>query len=206
MEKIPVFAIERHRMTTDGEGVTTLVGAFGCPLRCKYCLNPHAWNPQTLGKCRVMTAQELYDRVKIDDLYFKATGGGVTFGGGESLLHADFIKEFRELCGKDWSVTVESSLNVPKEQLRKALEAVDAFIVDIKDMNGEIYRQYTGTDNAQVLANLEILAGLLEEKKVRIRIPHIPEYNQQEDVTKSVESLRKMGFEDVEVFPYIIRR
>ncbi len=205
MDTLPVFAIERHRLTTDGEGVITLVGAYGCPLRCKYCLNPHAWNPKTLEKCKLMTAEELYDTVKIDDLYFKATGGGITFGGGESLLHADFIKEFRECCGKDWCITVETSLNVPKEQLGKALEAVDAFIVDIKDMNCGIYKKYTGVSNEQVLGNLELLAGRLEEKKVRIRIPQIPGYNGPEAVKGSVEIVKGMGFSDVEVFPYVIR-
>lgn len=37
----PVAAIARHRLTTDGQGVTTLVAFAGCPLRCRYCLNPH---------------------------------------------------------------------------------------------------------------------------------------------------------------------
>lgn len=206
MEKLPVFAIDRHRLTTDGEGVTTLVGAFGCPLRCKYCLNPHAWDSKTLEKCRLMTAEELYDRVKIDDLYFKATGGGITFGGGESLLHVDFIEEFRKLCEENWSITAETSLNVPEKQFRKALEAVDSFIVDIKDMDCEIYQRYTGVSNEQVLVNLKILAGVSEQKKVRIRIPHIPDYNEQEDVKKSLKFLEGMGFTDMEVFPYIIRK
>ena len=109
MEKIPVFAIERHRLTTDGQGVTTLVGAYGCPLHCKYCINPHAWNPETLKKCTYMSAQELYDRVKVDNLYFLATNGGVTFGGGEALLHAAFLREFRKVCGEYWRLTVETS-------------------------------------------------------------------------------------------------
>ena len=60
MEKLPVFAIERHRITTDGVGVTTLVGAYGCPLQCKYCLNPHAWNPNTIQKAyKILEEREL---------------------------------------------------------------------------------------------------------------------------------------------------
>ena len=96
---MPVFAIERHRLLTDGIGVTTLVGAYGCPLRCKYCINPHAWNPDTLNRTPLLTPSALSDKVKIDELYFLSTGGGVTFGGGESLLHANFIRAFREVCG-----------------------------------------------------------------------------------------------------------
>ena len=86
---MPVLSINRHRLTTDGVGVTTLVAAYGCPLSCKYCINERILNPDSLKSCVHMTPQQLYDRLKIDDLYFIATGGGVTFGGGESLLHAD---------------------------------------------------------------------------------------------------------------------
>ena len=77
---LPVFGIKRHRMTTDGTGVSTLVGAYGCPLKCRYCLNPLAWNPETLKKCIPMSPETLYEKVKIDALYFLATGGGITFG------------------------------------------------------------------------------------------------------------------------------
>lgn len=205
MEKLPVFGIERHRLTTDGEGVSTLVGAYGCPLQCRYCLNPHAWNPDTLRKCTYMTATELYDKVKGDHLYFLATGGGVTFGGGESLLHADFLKKFRACCPSEWVITAETSLNVSEALLQTALEAVDAFIVDIKDMNPAIYEKYTGQGNERVLANLRLLAKYLPAKQVKIRVPRIPGYNSAEDVKVSVEKLKKMDFEQIEVFPYIIR-
>lgn len=205
MEKLPVFAIERHRITTDGVGVTTLVGAYGCPLQCKYCLNPHAWNPDTIQKCTYFTVEELLERVKVDDLYFKATGGGVTFGGGESLLHAEFIKAFREVCPKEWTLTVETSLNVNSDLFETALEAVDAFIVDIKDMDPQIYKAYTGQNNERVLRNMERLAQNLSVKQARIRVPRIPGYNNEECVRASVEKLQKAGFADIEVFPYVLR-
>lgn len=205
MEKLPVFAIERHRITTDGVGVTTLVGAYGCPLQCKYCLNPHAWNPDTIQKCTYFTVEELLERVKVDDLYFKATGGGVTFGGGESLLHADFIKAFREVCPKEWTLTAETSLNVNSDLFETALEAVDAFIVDIKDMDSQIYKAYTGQNNEKVLYNLERLTQNLSAKQARIRVPRIPGYNNEECVRASVEKLQKAGFTDIEVFPYVLR-
>lgn len=205
MERLPVFAIERHRLVTDGVGVSTLVGAYGCPLQCKYCLNPHAWNPDTLQKCTYLTPQELCDRVKADHLYFLATGGGVTFGGGEALLHAGFIKAFREVCPTEWTLTVETSLNVDARLLETALEPVDAFIVDIKDMNPRIYKSYTGQENGQVLQNLKRLATYEKQKQVRIRVPYIPGYNTEEDVRASVEQLQELGFGDIEVFPYMVR-
>lgn len=202
---LPVFAIERHRLTTDGAGVTTLVGAYGCPLQCRYCLNPHAWNPATLEKCVSMTPQMLYDKVKIDDLYFLATKGGITFGGGESLLHAEFIRAFREVAGPGWRLTAETSLHVPKTQLLKALPVLDDFIVDIKDLNPVIYEAYTSMPIDRVLSNLELLSEHCAPERVTIRVPSIPQYNTEEDVASSVEKLQAMGFTQIEVFPYIIR-
>ena len=83
------IGIRRHRLTTDGEGVTTLAAFWGCPLRCQYCLNPYCMDEHFKGE--MLTPQELYDRVKIDDLYFRASGGGVTFGGGEPLKVGETI-------------------------------------------------------------------------------------------------------------------
>ncbi len=88
----PFIAVNRHRLTTDGEGVTTLVAFHGCPLHCQYCLNPQCL--QADGVWRRLTPGELYSEVEIDDLYFMATGGGICFGGGEPLLRSDFIKAF----------------------------------------------------------------------------------------------------------------
>ena len=56
INKLPVFGIERHRFLVDGKGITTLVGAYGCNLRCKYCINPHAWNKETLNNVKYFTA------------------------------------------------------------------------------------------------------------------------------------------------------
>ena len=81
----PIVTFARHRLQTDGRGVTTLVCFYGCPLRCKMCLNPFTFSPDT--NIETLTAAELYERVKLDELYFLATNGGVTFGGGEPLLY-----------------------------------------------------------------------------------------------------------------------
>lgn len=205
MATLPVQGIERIRLTIDGKGVTTLVGAYGCPLQCKYCINPHAWSPDYAGKWKDYTPEELVEAVKIDHLYFLTTGGGITFGGGESLLHADFIREFREICPPQWRITAETSLNVPPKVFEKALAAVNDFIVDIKDMDPEIYERYTGKNNAQVLINLKTLAQNKEGRHIKIRVPQIPEYNTEKDRNSSVELIKQMGFDEIEVFPYILR-
>lgn len=121
-----IIGICRHRLTTDGEGVTTLVAFHGCPLRCKYCLNPQSLvKPERFPS---YDALSLYNETRIDALYFIATGGGVTFGGGEPCLHADIITQFRNLCGKEWSLSLETSLNVAPQQFASLIPIIDHFI------------------------------------------------------------------------------
>ena len=76
-------------MCIDGAGVSTLIAGAGCPLHCRWCINRELLQS---APNKPVTAQELLERVKIDDLSFRATGGGVTFGGGEPLLHAAFLR------------------------------------------------------------------------------------------------------------------
>lgn len=155
----PIIGISRHRMASDGAGVTTLVGFHGCPLRCRYCLNPHSFAEDS--KRLLLSPEELYERVRVDQLYFLATGGGVTFGGGEPLLYPAFLKEFRHLCGPHWRLCAETSLSVPWESVEMAAEVVDEFIVDCKDTDGDIYRRYTGQSNEGMLENLARLVALV---------------------------------------------
>ena len=114
----PVITCSRLRMQTDGQGVTTLVCFHGCPLRCHWCLNPFSFAPET--KRTMMTPEALYEQVRIAQLYFLATGGGITFGGGEPLLYTDFLREFRHICGEHWQLCAETSLNVPWENVETA--------------------------------------------------------------------------------------
>ncbi len=202
MTNAKIFGISRHRLTTDGEGVTTLVAFSGCPLRCKYCLNKTSWE---LSKGRDYTPEMLFEEVKIDQLYFLATHGGITFGGGEPLLQVEFIKEFRALCGPQWQILAETSLNVPLKNVEALDPVLDGYIIDIKDMNPEIYKAYTGKDNALVLSNLEWILRHGDPNRIMVRVPHIPDFNSDEDVSRSMEQLKKMGVTNFNEFTYIIR-
>lgn len=199
----PFIAINRHRLTTDGEGVTTLVGFHGCPLHCEYCLNAQCLQADGVW-CR-LTPGELYSEVEIDDLYFVATGGGICFGGGEPLLRSDFIKAFAEIMNPEWKLTIETSLNVPLEKVKAIASLVQMWYVDIKDMNPDIYKAYGCKENKQVISNLQWLAANGYADKVIIRLPLIPEYNTDEDRQQSQQQLEKMGFTNFDKFNYIVR-
>lgn len=199
----PLIAINRHRLTTDGEGVTTLVGFHGCPLHCEYCLNAQCLQADGVW-CR-LTPGELYSEVEIDDLYFVATGGGICFGGGEPLLRSDFIKAFAEIMNPEWKLTIETSLNVPLENVKAIASLVQMWYVDIKDMNPDIYKAYGCKENKQVVSNLQWLAANGYADKVIIRLPLIPEYNTDEDRQQSQQQLENMGFTNFDKFNYIVR-
>lgn len=203
MEAVPFIGIDRHRLGVDGVGVTTLAAFHGCPLRCKYCLNRRCLEPPE-GLQRY-TPEELYQRVSIDNLYFIATGGGVCFGGGEPLLRVDFITEFKQLCGKSWNLTAETSLQVPHASVEKAAEVIGDFIVDIKEGNTDIYRAYTGGDAIRAWDNLALLLSLVGSDHITVRVPLIPDYNTEVCTDRTAQRLADMGVTRIDRFTYRVQ-
>lgn len=199
----PSIGYDRLRMEYDGEGITTLVCAQGCPLRCAYCINPESSCNRGTPRY-VFTPGELWKRLQIDSLYFLATGGGVTFGGGEPLLYVDFMRAFANLA-KGWKINAETSLAVNRRQVEVAAAFVDHFFVDIKDTNPKIYTAYTGRDGGLALDNLRFLVKKAGSEKITVRLPLIPGYNSDADRDKSEAILREMGVTDFDRFDYQIR-
>lgn len=198
----PLLSLVRLRMGSDGQGVTTLVAGAGCPLSCRWCINKRLLRE---APAEQVTAGELLERVRVDDLYFRASGGGVTFGGGESLLHAAFIRSFHEICPEEWRICAETSLAVPAEQVRIAADAVDGFIVDCKDMDAAIYHRYTGGDGALMRSNLRLLLETVGPERVTVRVPLIPGYNTADDQSRSAEQLRGLGVVNLDLFDYVVK-
>ncbi len=199
-----IIGIARHRLSTDGDGVTTLVAFHGCTLRCHYCLNPQSLGDS--GRFREYSPEQLYAETRIDELYFIATNGGVTFGGGEPCLRQQFIREFRELCGSEWQLNLETSLNVPVANIEALLPVVNTLIIDIKDTNPDIYRDYTGQSNTLVLENLRLIADAGRQIDCIVRIPLIPGYNTDTDHDASRATLEQLGFTRFDLFTYQIRK
>ena len=201
-QRAKIIGIARHRLSTDGDGVTTLVAFHGCPLRCRYCLNPQSRGDG--GRFREYSPEELYAETRIDELYFIATNGGVTFGGGEPCLRPQFIRDFRELCGSAWQLNLETSLCVSSANIEALLPVVNTLIIDIKDTNPDIYRSYTGLSNDLVLDNLRLIAEVGRQHDCIVRIPLITDYNTDTDREKSRKALEALGFTRFDLFTYQI--
>ena len=197
-----IIAVQRHRFKTDGRGITTLIGLSGCPLKCKYCINKKVLEQKNPIKTKTV---ELLQEIMQDYCYFVATGGGVTFGGGEPLLHYNQIKEFIDILPKYISVNIETSLNIELVALESLINYIDNWIIDIKDINPVIYKKYTGVSNDLVIDNLKYIASKKYQDKCIIRIPLIPEYNCEADRKKSIEYVKKLGFNNIDIFKYVVR-
>lgn len=204
MEHFQVLGIDRHRMQTDGRGITTLVALAGCPLSCRYCLNGEVLKEKK--QMEELSPQELLERLAIDHCYFVYTNGGVTFGGGEPLLHSAQIAAFAELCPKEWNITIETSLNVPDTLLEPLLGGRFSFIIDIKAMQPEIYREYTDKENGQVLHNLDKIIARLDKEQYVVKVPLIPGYVNRRMAEDTQNCLWKLGVpkDNVAVFEYVV--
>ena len=149
-----------------------------------------------------MTPEEVMNEIKKDELYYIATEGGVTFGGGEPLRKSNFIVEIMKSGAEKWNVAIETSLQVGLKDIELVLPYVDQFIVDIKDMNPQTYKDYTGGNNSIVKRNLRLLVDYGLSDRITCRIPLITGYNNKLAQEKSKEELIQMGIRKFDLFTY----
>lgn len=196
-----INGVDRMRINTDGEGIRSLILMAGCPLNCKYCGNKKYKDIFPDTETFSVSGMERF--LHCDAIYFEATGGGLTFGGGEPLMQPDFIHElFRKY--PRWSVNVQTSLCCEPSAIEVLAGDIDRWYVDIKDMDPDIYKSYTGMDIWTMLENLKLLSRLVPADRITVRVPLIENYNTENDVRKSVEALKAMGFTDIEKFRYTV--
>ena len=149
------------------------------------------------------TAEEVEQAIDRDLLFYKNSGGGVTFSGGEPLLHPDFIVEIaRRYREKGLNSAVETCGQVPWENIAAVQPWVDLFLYDLKCMDSDKHRRFCGCGNGQILANLR---ALCEHSRVVIRIPVIPGFNDApEDIAAAAAFIKELpgGVEGVHCLPY----
>lgn len=148
-----------------------------------------------------MTSEELVEKIRKDSDYYAKYGGGVTFSGGEPLLQIDFLIEVLEQL-TDLHRAIETSGYCEPQQFRRAVSHLDYVMMDIKLMDAERHRQYTGVDNAVILQNAKILCE--GETPFVIRIPVIPGVNDNEENYRAtaVFLMGAKALQKVEFLPY----
>lgn len=135
--------------------------------------------PQLLSSDAVMSG------IIADRVFYDQSGGGVTFSGGEPMLQIEFLFELLKKCGQNMIHTaVDTCGYAPKQDFIRICELVDLFLYDLKIMDDETHKRYTGVSNELILSNLI----LLNEKgnKVYLRIPLIPEIT---DIKENIDGL-----------------
>jgi len=127
-----------------------------------------------------MSVEECMKEILRDRGYYERSGGGVTVSGGEPLVQSDFVAELFQACKAEGIQTcLESTFHMPWSEVEKVLPWTDIVISDIKHMDTEIHKRYTGVGNELVLENLKKIVEL--DKEFILRIPVIPNVNDDMD-------------------------
>lgn len=131
-----------------------------------------------------LTVESVMKTILSDSEFYEKSGGGVTISGGEPLVQWGFTFELLKECLKNGIHTcLESSLHVRPEILEQTYPVTDMFITDIKHMNSEKHREYSGVGNELILNN--ITKTVEANKQLIIRIPVIPGHNDSEENIKA---------------------
>ena len=150
------------------------------------------------------TVAELMEILLKDQSFYETSGGGVTFSGGEPLLHADFVKEcLIYLKERGINTAVDTAGAVDTASIGKVARYTDIFLYDLKVMDPEKHKRFVGATNDRILYNLKKIA----ENGVRyyIRIPLIDGVNCDEDNVKACANfLRGLSLkpEMIDLLPY----
>jgi pyruvate formate lyase activating enzyme len=133
--------------------------------------------------------EDLYKEIEKDKVYYTKSDGGVTVSGGEPTLQKDFILEFLKKCKQNGISTALDTCGIAsKDTYLELLPYVDLILLDIKEINAEKHKEYTGVSNEKILENAEWLAEYTKEhgKQLWIRTPIIPQYTASEQNIKGI--------------------
>ena len=152
----------------DGDGIRTVIFLAGCPLRCAWCPNPEGQtlrNPMT----RWAETEEILAEVHRQEIFYRTSGGGVTFSGGEATAQPDFFEELTDaLYDEGYSLAIETCGHFDFDRLAPVLSKMDRIFMDLKLLDTVRHRQFTGVDNGLILENLAHTARLGIPMTVRI--------------------------------------
>ena len=151
-----------------------------------------------------MEVDEVFDIIRGDSMFFQASGGGITVSGGEPLLQPEYVSALLEKCKQeDIHTCLETSGYAASSALKAVLQYTDLVLFDLKHMDLEKHRCYTGKPNDLIKRNAKIVvdssAGIL------FRMPLIPGINDDdENIRETAQFLHQLGDKacSIQLMPY----
>lgn len=201
-----IYDIQRYSLH-DGPGIRTIVFFKGCPLHCPWCANPESQSPKVemMGEHSVgemLTVEEVSKIVLRDKFFYNRSGGGMTLSGGEPLMQPNFAAALvLEAKKNNIHVAIETTGFQEWHLLWNVIKNVDLILFDIKMMDSQQHKKIIGVSNEIILENVQKIKAM--NKEVIIRVPIIPEYNDNLDnlVDTAIFS-KKIGIEKIHFLPY----
>ena len=140
-----------------------------------------------------ISAQDLYNKLIRDKIFFEQSGGGVTFSGGEAGLQYEFLSEIgAELQKDNIHTALDTAGLITWEKLQKAINSMNMVLFDIKAYDSGLHRKYTGAGNELILENIKKTAA--KNKELIIRMVIVPGMNDNmEDIKKRISFIKELG-------------
>jgi pyruvate formate lyase activating enzyme len=147
-------------------------------------------------------AQELVNIIAKDIAFYRNSGGGVTFSGGEPFSQHEFLEDVIKKCKKlGIHIAVETCGWTDIENIKKVIEDVDLFLFDLKLMNNKLHIQYTGQSNKVILKNLDFISR--SGKELIVRLPLVSGItDSSENINEIVQLLKKLKINKINIAPY----
>lgn len=205
-----IFDIQKFSVH-DGPGIRTIVFLKGCFLRCRWCCNPESQeykiqemnmaNKKVAG--RDVTVREVIGEVVKDYPYYRRSGGGMTLSGGEAFFQPEFAKAlFAAAQYQGINTAIETTSCAKWETIKDISSYIDCYMTDIKHIDSQKHKAFTGVSNELILENIKKLSEIRDE--IIIRVPVIPTFNDTEEeimkISEFASSLKAV--KQIHLLPY----
>lgn len=187
-----IFSVKRYSIH-DGPGIRVTFFMKGCPMSCLWCHNPEGISPvpekarqvfrvgerefrktETAG--RYYSVEDVLAILEKERVFMDKSKGGVTFSGGEPLVQFDFLLEALKACkANGFHTAIDTSGYFSPVKLKRIIPYTDLFLFDLKHLDPEKHKEFTGVSNYTILNNFRFIIG--SSCDVMVRIPIIPGFN-----------------------------